>query len=227
MLTDHTPRTASPRSHSPSKSPMKSLLFGENARHGTRTRRPARSPRTEQEEGAGDAYVPRLGLSSKNAFSAAPRIVSMSRGASAETKVETTTKPPELESMTKKFCVKCGNLMGVEYQFCQVSVKDRHALSVAIWTVGVRVANIPCRPLGFSDSEPNPRLSLRGCLSTRNAGAHARSCHRGRPLHLKGVFQQQRPHLQIHPIGAFHRHRRQLCPCRTHKRQMQAGSTVR
>ena len=149
MLTDHTPRTASPRSHSPSKSPMKSLLFGENARHGTRTRRPARSPRTEQEEGAGDAHVPRLGLSSKNAFSAAPRIVSMSRGASAETKVETTTKPPELESMTKKFCVKCGNLMGIEYQFCQVSVKDRHALSVAIWTVGMPVCQHSLPPAGF------------------------------------------------------------------------------
>ena len=56
----------------------------------------------------------------------------MSRGASAETKVETPTKPPELETMTKKFCVKCGNLMGVEYQFCQVSVEDRHVLSVAM-----------------------------------------------------------------------------------------------
>jgi len=105
---------------------MKSLLFGGTERQGTRTRRPARSSRTEQEE------IPPLGLSSKNAFSAAPRIVSMSRGASAETKVETTTKPPELESMREKFCVKCGNLMGVEYQFCQVSVKDRHVLSVAI-----------------------------------------------------------------------------------------------
>jgi len=73
----------------------------------------------------------------------------MSRGASAETKVETTTKPPELESMTKKFCVKCGNLMGVEYQFCQVSVKDRHALSVAIWTVGMPVCQHSLPPAGF------------------------------------------------------------------------------
>ena len=109
------------RSRSPSKSPMRSLSFEAAAKQGTRTRRSARSPSSEQQQGAGDARgAASLGLSSKDAFSAAPKLVSMNRGVSADTGGETTTKLPELESMTKKFCVKCGKRMGVEYQFCQV-----------------------------------------------------------------------------------------------------------